>query len=98
MHEAFAYVRARNKDHIARALASRFSALAVWLPRARGRWRPEAYRMAIFDAAALAITYFESRKAKPRAKEQSRPPAITSQHSLPSWSKKEESPTTLPQR
>jgi hypothetical protein len=53
--------RARTKHEIAHAVAQQIPELAPRLPRYRKPWMSEDYRMAIFDAAALALTYFYSR-------------------------------------
>jgi len=50
--------RGRNKYRIASAVALRFPELAPRLPEKHKIWKPEDYRLSIFDAAALGITYF----------------------------------------
>jgi hypothetical protein len=47
-----------NKHEIATVLAQWFPALAAKLPPKRKCWQSEDYRMSIFDAAALGLTYF----------------------------------------
>lgn len=47
-----------TRYQIARALAQRFPELAQVLPPKRKPWETEDCRMSIFDAAALAMTYF----------------------------------------
>jgi hypothetical protein len=50
----------RNKYEIASVLAAQFPELSWKLPHKRKPWESEDYRMSIFDAAALGITYFRS--------------------------------------
>jgi hypothetical protein len=52
---------ARNKHEIACVIAMQLPEIAARLPRRRKPWMTEDYRMAIFDAAALALTYFYAR-------------------------------------
>jgi len=47
----------RNKYVIAAALVKQLPELAPRLPGARKIWKSEDYRMSIFDAAALGVTY-----------------------------------------
>jgi predicted metal-dependent hydrolase len=47
-----------NKHEIATVLARRYPALESKLPPKRKCWQSEDYRMSIFDAAALSVTYF----------------------------------------
>jgi hypothetical protein len=61
VREVFRTFRANNKHEIAHAVAQQLPELASWLPPRRKPWMSEDYRMAIFDAAALALTYFHSR-------------------------------------
>ena len=51
---------AYTKHEIAQVVAQQLPELAARLPRYRKPWMSEDYRMAIFDAAALALTYFYS--------------------------------------
>jgi hypothetical protein len=53
----------RNKYTIAAALAKQLPELAPKLPGVRKIWKSEDYRMSIFDAAALGVTYFSRRKS-----------------------------------
>lgn len=46
-----------NKSAIAAAVAERLPALAPRLPKAKHFWEPEAHGMAMFTAAALALTH-----------------------------------------
>ncbi|MGH9498163.1 MAG: hypothetical protein ACRD3L_03395 [Terriglobales bacterium] len=48
----------QNKHQIASAIATRFPELAARLPPKRKPWQSEDYRMSIFDAAALGMTFF----------------------------------------
>jgi hypothetical protein len=48
----------RNKDQVAASISERFPALQWNLPPKRKIWNSEDYRMNIFDAAAIGITYF----------------------------------------
>ena len=65
MQAAFIPHRARNKEHIADLLVSRFPELATRRPPVRKPWMSEADRMSIFDAAALAVTFFELQQEEP---------------------------------
>jgi Holliday junction resolvasome RuvABC endonuclease subunit len=47
-----------TKYSIATALATRFPELALRLPPPRRLWMSEDYRMGIFDAVALAVTFY----------------------------------------
>jgi hypothetical protein len=55
---------AHNKDDIAAAIVELIPELGQELPRRRRIWESEHYTMAVFEAAALAMTYyrFESRQ------------------------------------
>lgn len=59
VHATFERDGVRTKHGIATALAMRFPALAPRLPPERKVWMTEDDRFAIFDAAALAIAFFE---------------------------------------
>jgi Holliday junction resolvasome RuvABC endonuclease subunit len=59
--KVFATFHAGTKYEIAHAVAQQLPALAPELPRKRKAWMTEEYCMAVFDAAALALTYFISR-------------------------------------
>lgn len=48
----------RSKDAIALAVADNVPALLPWLPRRRRIWESEQHSMAIFEAAALALTHY----------------------------------------
>ncbi len=60
VRNAFAQFEASNKDQIARAIAEQLPELASRIPPERKPWVSEARRMAIFDAAAFAITFLMS--------------------------------------
>jgi len=60
---------AQTKYEIARAIAHQVPELASWLPRFRKPWMSEDKRTSIFDAAALALTYFHSRSIRARNSE-----------------------------
>lgn len=54
----FAKMGARSKDDIAAAVVKLVPELGSRLPPKRRIWESEHYSMAIFEAAALALTYF----------------------------------------
>jgi hypothetical protein len=58
VRRCFAYVQAVSKDTIAAAIAKQIPALGRFLPPPRKLWKSEDARMGIFDAAALALTFF----------------------------------------
>jgi hypothetical protein len=62
--QVFLTFGARTKQEIARVVADQLPELAPRLPRVRKAWMSEDYRMAIFDAAAFALTYFYSRPVR----------------------------------
>ena len=47
-----------TKDRVAGFIAAKFPELAPQLPPRRMPWEPEHWRMPLFDASALALTYF----------------------------------------
>lgn len=55
---AFSRLGASTKHQIATAIAAALPELAPRLPPYRHPWMPEDYRMAVFDAVALALTFF----------------------------------------
>jgi hypothetical protein len=59
--KVFRTFQANTKYERAHTIAQQLPELAPRLPRYRKPWMSEDYRMAIFDAAALALTYFHSR-------------------------------------
>jgi hypothetical protein len=58
VRQAFAALHASTKYEIALAVVGQLPELMPRLPRFRKLWMSEDERMAIFDAAALALTYF----------------------------------------
>jgi hypothetical protein len=54
---AFGAFGVSNKHDIATAIASHVAALARYVPPRRKAWMAEPARMALFDAAALALTF-----------------------------------------
>lgn len=64
VRKAFAASAASTKHQIAKAIAERLPELGRRLPPYRHPWMPEDYRMSIFDAVALALTFYELRLQK----------------------------------
>lgn len=58
IRQAFSEVPAFTKYEIAQAIANDYPELAPRLPPRRRIWMSEDCRMAIFDAASLALTFF----------------------------------------
>jgi Holliday junction resolvasome RuvABC endonuclease subunit len=56
--QAFSKSDTSNKQEIALNIVNRFPELAPRLPRFRKPWTSEDYRISIFDAVALALTFF----------------------------------------
>lgn len=56
----FATHDAKGKHAIAQAIAERFPGLASYLPRRRKAWQTQDPSMDIFDAVALALTFYGS--------------------------------------
>jgi hypothetical protein len=56
--EAFVELSSTTKYEIASTIATQLPELAPWLPKPRKPWMSEDCRMGIFDAAALALTFF----------------------------------------
>lgn len=52
----------KSKDAVAAVLVARLPALKPWLPPKRRIWESEHYSMAIFEAAALAVTHCETQR------------------------------------
>lgn len=65
IRSCFAYYGARSKDEIAREIAKLLPEFARFVPRIRGAWRREHYRMVLFDALALMTTYYEKEHLRP---------------------------------
>jgi Holliday junction resolvasome RuvABC endonuclease subunit len=61
IRKVFAPLGAETKHQIARAIADQLPQLSPSVPPYRKPWMSEDYRMAFFDAAALALTYFNTR-------------------------------------
>jgi Holliday junction resolvasome RuvABC endonuclease subunit len=59
--KVFATFHAMSKHDIACIISQQLPELSPWLPQPRKPWRGEDYRMASFNAAALALTYFYAR-------------------------------------
>lgn len=60
VHASFASLGRTTKYQIAVALTDKFPELSPRLPKPRKPWQSEDDRMAIFDAAALAVTHVEA--------------------------------------
>jgi hypothetical protein len=56
----FTHANARNKHEIAQTICTFFPELVPRMPRLRVIWRSEDFRMNIFDAVALGMTYLHS--------------------------------------
>lgn len=59
VRRAFAPYGATNKEEIAQVIAKRIPALSYHLPPKRKIWKPEPPRQAMYDAAALGLTFFQ---------------------------------------
>ena len=59
--KVFRTFQAETKYQIAHAVAQQLAELAPRLPRFRKPWMSQDSRLGIFDAAALALTYYHSR-------------------------------------
>jgi len=57
----FRTFHAQSKYEIACAISQQLPEMAPWLPKQRKLWTGEDYRMAAFNAAALALTYLYAR-------------------------------------
>jgi hypothetical protein len=60
VRQQFAYLGTVTKDAVAMAIAKHIPAFERFLPSPRKPWKSEDARMGIFDAAALALTFFQS--------------------------------------
>ncbi len=68
VRQMFLGAQAKNKEQIADAIAKHFAEkLGPYRPPIRKPWMSEDSRMAIFDAAAFALTYFYFNDDKPHA-------------------------------
>ncbi len=61
--QVFAPLGATTKQAIAEAISRCVPAFGNFVPPLRKIWKNEHSRMALFDAAALALTYFQSLRA-----------------------------------
>jgi Holliday junction resolvasome RuvABC endonuclease subunit len=66
VRQRFGYLGIATKDTIAAAIAKHIPAFERFLPPPRKLWKSEDARMGIFDAAALALTFFEERSNEGR--------------------------------
>jgi hypothetical protein len=62
----FARAGAKTKSEIASAVAVRIKAFSHRLPPIRKPWNSEDPRQSLFDAAALALTYYWKAKGSPK--------------------------------
>ncbi len=60
VRSCFAYYGAANKHEIARVIAKQLPELARRVPQARKLWETEHYQMKLFEAFALAFTYYST--------------------------------------
>jgi hypothetical protein len=56
--------KVKSKDGIARVIARLLPEFVQHLPPWRKKWMSEDYRMGLFDAAALAMVYFETHRGQ----------------------------------
>jgi hypothetical protein len=80
VYRTFAGTGAGTKYGIATALVRAFPELMVRLPPKRKPWQTEDSRMSIFDAVALGLTYFRSRRPTERSRSQDTVPQNTVRH------------------
>ena len=69
VRQCFAYLGAVTKDTIAGGIAKHIPAFERFLPPPRKTWKSEDARMGIFDAAALALTFFHTHDENGYAKQ-----------------------------
>jgi Holliday junction resolvasome RuvABC endonuclease subunit len=67
IRNCFAAFGAGTKQEIAQAIAEQLPELGTRLPPVRKIWMSEDPRMSIFDAAALAITFLDTKSGSQRA-------------------------------
>jgi len=67
IRQCFATSGASNKQQIAEAVGTEYRQLRRFVPPRRKIWLPEHYRMAIFDAASLALTHYDCGAKEKRA-------------------------------
>jgi hypothetical protein len=60
VYNAFASAGFSNKQTLAQVIASHIPAFARHVPPPRKPWKSEDARMALFDAAALALVFFQN--------------------------------------
>ena len=60
VREAFARFGVTNKQHLAEVIAKHIPAFERYVPPPRKPWKSEDARMGLFDAAALALTFFHA--------------------------------------
>jgi len=60
VREAFAHFGVNNKQALAEIIAKHIPAFERYVPPPRKPWKSEDARMGIFDAAALALTFFHA--------------------------------------
>lgn len=59
VRKCFEHLGAPTKQYIAEVIAKNIPAFERFLPPPRKRWRSEDFRMGLFDAAALGLTFFQ---------------------------------------
>jgi hypothetical protein len=64
VRECFGYLGAPTKQYIAEVIAKHIPAFERHLPPARRAWDAEDPRMGLFDAAAVALTFFHKHGAE----------------------------------
>jgi hypothetical protein len=62
--KVFAARQAKSRFEISAAIAEEFTPLLPWMSSPRNVWKAEERRLSIFDAAALAISFFELEKVR----------------------------------
>jgi hypothetical protein len=67
--QTFARQTSLNKNELAQVIVTRFPELTPHLPPQRKPWMSEDARMAIFDAAAFALTLFAALKHRANARD-----------------------------
>ena len=60
VREAFVHFGVNNKQALAEIIAKHIPAFERYVPPPRKPWKSEDARMGIFDAAALALTFFQN--------------------------------------
>lgn len=58
VRRTFRYLGSPTRDTVARSIAKHISCFDPYLPPVRKFWKSEDRRMGIFDAAALALTFY----------------------------------------